>query len=84
MPSSASSMLVMPRFFSVASRHDAGVEFDVIREVARLLSADHRINPLGAPLVRVGAHGILSGLPEPVDVAAVGPHVPTDLREDEI
>ena len=68
----------------VPPRHDAGVEFDEFLEVARLLTADLGLDALRAPLMRVGAHGGLAGLPEPVDVAAVRPYAAPDRLKHEI
>ena len=68
----------------VAPREDAGVELDEIRQVARLLSTNLWLDAVGAPLVRIRAHGGLAGLPEPIDVATIRPHAPADRSEDEI
>ena len=68
----------------VPPRSYAGVELDEVGEVARLLAADLGLDPLGAPLVRVGAHGRLAGIPEAVDVAAVRPDVAPYRGEDEV
>ena len=67
----------------VAPRRDAGVKFDEVGEIARLLAADLGLDALGAPLVRVGAHGRLAGVPEPIDVAAVRAYVPADRGKHE-
>ena len=64
--------------------HNAGVELDEVLEVARLLPADLGLDAVGAPLVRVGAHGGLAGFPEPVDVATVRPHAAPDRLEDKV
>ena len=64
--------------------HDAGVEFDEVLEVARLLPADLGLDALRAPLVRIGAHGRLARFPESVDVTAVRSHAAPDQLEHEV